>query len=435
MPFRLTRRTLLTAGAASLTLPSRSRAAARKRLRILQWNHFVPGHDRWFDAYARAWGEQHDTDVTVDHVGVAALNGTAAAEVSARSGHDLFMFLRPRPVYENDVIDHREIVEECQRRYGPPVDLALRSVRNPKTGKFHGFCDSLVPDPVNYRTDLWADAGQMPDSWEHVRLGGKAIKETAKVPVGLGLSSEDDSAISLRTLLLCFGAAEQDAAGAPALHSKQTVEAVKFATALYREAMTPSVLAWDPSSNNRAMLAGQSSLVMNAISITRTAENDRLPIGSRIGLAPPPAGPGARLGLPHVTSVYVVWTFAENIEGAKAFLVDLVGHAREAFQASESYNFPAFSSRIPDLKTLLARDPRASPPDKYAVLAGALDWTTNLGAPGSCNAAVDEAYGTWVLNGMFARAATGAVSAEDAVQEADRRYRQIWERWKARGLI
>ncbi|MGZ3481164.1 MAG: carbohydrate ABC transporter substrate-binding protein, partial [Myxococcaceae bacterium] len=76
MPFRLTRRTLLTAGAASLTLPSRSRAAARKRLRILQWNHFVPGHDRWFDAYARAWGEQHDTDVTVDHVGVAALNGT-----------------------------------------------------------------------------------------------------------------------------------------------------------------------------------------------------------------------------------------------------------------------------------------------------------------------------------------------------------------------
>ncbi len=69
------------------------------------------------------------------------------------------------------------------------------------------------------------------------------------------------------------------------------------------------------------------------------------------------------------------------------------------------------------------------------MLAGALDWTTNLGAPGPCNAAVDEAYGTWVLNGMFARAATGALSAEEAVQEADRRYRQIWERWKARGLI
>ncbi|MGE5753591.1 MAG: twin-arginine translocation signal domain-containing protein, partial [Deltaproteobacteria bacterium] len=48
-------------------IPRRSRAAG-KTLKILQWNHFVPGYDRWFDAHARSWGEQHDTDVTVDHV-------------------------------------------------------------------------------------------------------------------------------------------------------------------------------------------------------------------------------------------------------------------------------------------------------------------------------------------------------------------------------
>jgi len=206
-------------------------------------------------------------------------------------------------------------------------------------------------------------------------------------------------------------------------------------TALYRETMTPAVLAWDPSSNNQAMLAGQSSLVMNAISITRAAENDHLPIGARIALARPPRGPVRRVGLPHATSVYVVWKFAENVEGAKAFLVDLVGHFREAFQASESYNFPAFPGRVPDLATLLRNDPKATPPDKYAVLADALEWMTNLGAPGHANAAVDDAYGTWVLNTMFARAATGAVTAEEAVDEADRKQRQIWEKWKARGLL
>jgi hypothetical protein len=69
------------------------------------------------------------------------------------------------------------------------------------------------------------------------------------------------------------------------------------------------------------------------------------------------------------------------------------------------------------------------------VLAGALDWMTNLGAPGYANAALDEAYGTWVLNTMFARAATGADSAEDAVGQADRKLRQIWQKWQARGLI
>jgi multiple sugar transport system substrate-binding protein len=437
---RLSRRALLTgAGAlgvgAALGPGTRARAASRKRLRILQWNHFVPAHDRWFDAYVRSWGEQHDTDVMVDHVGVPALNSTAASEVSARRGHDLFMFLRPRPVYEDDVIDHREIVEECRRRYGKPLDVAVRSTRNPRTGKFHGFCDSVVPDPVNYRTDLWAEAGRAPDDWDGVRVGGKAIKDRTGIPVGLGLSAEDDSAISLRTILLAFGGAEQDAAGALALRSKETVEAVKAMSALYREAMSPAVLAWDPSSNNRAMLAGQSSLVMNAISITRAAENDRLPIGAKIALAPPPRGPARRVGLPHLTSVWVIWKFAENLEGAKAFLVDLVGHARDAFQASESYDFPAFPDRLPDLRALLAKDPKGTPADKYAVLAGALDWMTNLGAPGYATAAIDDAYGTWVLNTMFARAATGALSAEEAVQEADARYRRIWEKWKERGLL
>ena len=436
---RLSRRAVLS-GAGALSLAalapgSRAGAAGRKRLRILQWNHFVPGHDRWFDAYARGWGEKHDTDVTVDHVGVNALNGTAAAEVAAGRGHDLVMFLRPRPVHEPDVIDHREIVEECQRRYGKPLEMAVRSTRNPRTGKFHGFCDMVVPDPVNYRTDLWAEVGQTPDDWDRVRLGGKAIKARTGIPVGIGLSSEDDSAIALRGLLLAFGGAEQDADGAPALASKATVEAVKYATALYREAMTPAVLAWDPSSNNRAMLAGQSSLVMNAISITRSAENDKLPIGAKIAIAAPPRGPARRVWLPHATSVYVIWKFAENVEGAKAFLVDLVGHSREAFQASESYDFPAFPDQVKDLGTLLAKDAKATPPDKYAVLADSLSSISNLGAPGYANAALDEAYGTWVINTMFARAATGADSPEEAVKQADKKLRQIWQKWQARGLV
>jgi multiple sugar transport system substrate-binding protein len=432
----LPRRTVLAGAlAATLGAPGPARAAGRKRLRILQWNHFVPGYDRWFDAWARSWGQQHDTDVTVDHVGVNALNSTSAAEVSAGRGHDLVMFLRPRPVHEPDVIDHREIVEECRRRYGKPLDLALRSTHNPHTGKFHGFCDSVVPDPINYRSDLWGEAGQTPDDWDRVRLGGKAIKAHTGIPVGIGLSSEDDSAIALRTVLLAFGGAEQDPNGSPALSSKETVEAVKYVTALYREAMTPAVLAWDPSSNNRAMLAGQSSLVMNAISITRSAENDRLPIGPKIAIGAPPRGPARLIGLPHATSVYVVWKFAENVDGAKAFLVDLVGQAREAFQASGSYNFPAFPDRVKDLAALLAKDPKATPPDKYSVLAGALTWMTNLGAPGYANAALDEAYGTWVINTMFARAATGADTAEDAVKQADQKLRQIWQRWQARGVL
>src|SRR5215468_3846021 len=101
MGSRFSRRWVL-AGAGALGMDAlvgastRAYAAGRKRLRILQWNHFVPGYDRWFDAYARSWGDQHDTEVVVDHVGVNALNSAAAAEVAAGRRHELVMFLKPR---------------------------------------------------------------------------------------------------------------------------------------------------------------------------------------------------------------------------------------------------------------------------------------------------------------------------------------------------
>ena len=51
---------------------------------------------------------------------------------------------------------------------------------------------------------------------------------------------------------------EQDENGNPTLKSKNTIEAVKFMRELYKDTETPEVFTWDPSSNNRAMLAGKS---------------------------------------------------------------------------------------------------------------------------------------------------------------------------------
>jgi len=87
------------------------------------------------------------------------------------------------------------------------------------------------------------------------------------------------------------------------------------------------------------------------------------------------------------------------------------------------------------MAALLKQDAKGKPGDKYAVLTDALEWATNVGYPGYSNAAVDEAYSTWVLNTMFARAATGAVSPEDAVKEAEGKYQAIWAKWRERRLI
>ena len=128
-------------------------------------------------------------------------------------------------------------------------------------------------------------------------------------------------------------------------------------------------------------------------------------------------------------SCYAVWEFAENKEGAKQFLVDLVDNFSNAFNASEFYNFPCFPTTVPDIKKRLANDPKAVPNNKYAVLGDVLTWATNVGYPGYATAAIDEAFNTFVLPTMFAKAARDEMTPEAAVKAADTELRRIFAKW------
>jgi multiple sugar transport system substrate-binding protein len=400
----------------------------RKTLRILQWSHFVPGYDRWFDqVYTKEWGARNGTEVIVDHMAATEVNARGAAEAAAGKGHDLFLFVSPPAAYEAKVIDHRRIVEEVERRHGSMIALARKSTLNPKSGKFVAFSDSYVPDPGNYRIDLWGEVGLPagPDTWDDLRVGGRKIKEKFGNPVGLGLSQEMDSNMTMRALLWSFGGAEQDAEGRVVLDTKETVEALKFMRALYQETETPEVFTWDPASNNRAMLAGRASFVQNAISITRTAEKENPAMAKKIGLVPALRGPVRRIAAEHVMNCYVIWKFASNIDGASQFLVDLVDNFGSVFRESEFYNFPCFPSTVPDLAGQLSSDPKADPPGKYKALSGVLDWATNVGYPGYATAAVDEAFNAFLIPTMFARVARGEATPEEAAREADAAMRRF----------
>jgi multiple sugar transport system substrate-binding protein len=408
-------------------------AAQQKTLKILQWSHFVPAYDKWLDGvYTKEWGAKNDTKVIVDHISIGEINARAAAEVSARKGHDLFMFLAPPAAYEKQVIDHREVYEEVEKKHGKPISLAEKSTYNPKTKKYFAFSDSYVPDPGNYRQDLWEKVGYPhgPDTYDDLLKGGKKIKDQFGNPVGIGLSQELDTNMAMRALLWSFGGSVQDAEGNPAIYSKETIEAIKYMRSLYKETETAEVFTWDPSSNNRGILAGKLSFVDNAISVTRQAEKDNPAMSKAIQLAPALRGPVRRIASEHVMDCYVIWDFAENKEGAKKFLVDYIDSFEEAFKASEFYNFPSFPKTVPDLQTLIANDPKAEPHDKYKVLSNVLDWATNVGYPGYATAAIDEVFNTFVLPTMFAKAAQDVMSPEDAARAAEKEVKRIFDKWK-----
>lgn len=412
--------------------PERAQAQ-QKTLKILQWSHFVPAFDQWFNnKFAKEWGQKHNTNVIVDNINLTDLGTKAASEVQARKGHDLFMFLSPPAAYEKQTIDMTHVYQEVEKKHGKKIDLAHKSTYNPKTKRYFAFSDSYAPDPGNWYKDWWAEAGfpNGPDTWDDLRTGAKKIKDKNGHPCGIGLGQELDTSMAMRALLWSFGGAEQDEAGNVTINSKNTIEALKFMKAVYQETETPEVFTWTPPSNNQAMLAGRVSFVMNAVSITRQAEREHLPIDSKIMISQALKGPVRRIAAEHVMDCYVIWEFAENKDGAQQFLIDYIDAFHDGFVAGQFYNFPCFPSVVPNLKQEISNDSRANPSNKYAVLGNVLDWATNVGYPGYASAAIDEAFKTWVIPTMFAKVARGDETPENAAKAAETEYKRIFERWK-----
>jgi multiple sugar transport system substrate-binding protein len=404
-------------------------------LRILQWSHFVPAYDRWFDnVYTKAWGRANDTEVIVDHVNQADLPARVAAEAAAGKGHDMVSLLAPGPQYEDRVIDHKEIVQEVARKRGKMADVCFRSSYNPKTKKYHGFPDFYAPDPVNYRSDLWGEVGLKPTTWENVLKAAPKLRDNGH-PVGIGMSNEIDSNMAMMALMMCFGSFIQSRDQRVILNTKATREALSFARSLFRNGMSNEIFAWTAASNNQAMLAGRLSLALNAISITRSAELSNQDLARKIALAPIPAGPKGRLGLEHVMYTYMIWKFAENKKMATKFLADIQIKYTGAFENSRFYNFPSFPASVRNIPVRLARDPNA-PKGKYNVLNTInRRYTKNVGYPGFSNAAIGELFDTFLIPQMFAEVAQGKRTPDEAARDYQRRIGSVFAKWRGRKKI
>jgi multiple sugar transport system substrate-binding protein len=436
--------------AGSTIVSGRARAAGT--LKILQWSHFVPAYDQWFDPWAKKWGASKGIEVTVDHVGFADVVPRATAEVAAQSGHDVHMFIGLASAFEEHVVDLGEVVRTLEKKHGPQVELAKRSTYNPFTKKQFAVSDMWVPDPGDYLKSVWTEIGMPngPVTWEDLVKAAPEIKKKhpeMQIPIGIGLSQDIDSNMAVRDMLWCFGGSIQDKDGNLVLNSPETLSALEYAKRLYSVGMTQAVLSWNAASNNQALNAKETSYILNSISAYRTAQDNKLPVADDIYFTPALKGPtGIQLASEHVMSGYVVWKFSKNQDAAKEFLIALVDASRDSMTASKLYNFPSFYGAAADPGTpmnkkiesgaawiakLCNSDPFGSKPvDKLAGLAKAQPWSTNLGYPGYANPAEGEIFDTYVLTDMFAKAATGALSPKDALAEANTRAKQIFKKWR-----
>ncbi len=266
------------AGSSLLAMLDARQAPAQTKgttLRILQWSHFIPAYDNWFDTkYTKEWGDKRGVKVRVDHIPHLEIPARMAAEFAAGSGHDIIYngsSILTRLYYKN-LVDLTDIADAAGKKHGGWIPAAKSLVE--VEGRFYGIPLFYILLPMLYRKDLF-DANNLkaPDTWELARVAARTLKPKGH-PTGIQFSQCADANLNWRSVFFSFGGQEADASGENILiDSKELREALRFAKALFDEGMTPEVFSWDDASDNRFLASGVAGWIHDAISAYRTTED------------------------------------------------------------------------------------------------------------------------------------------------------------------
>src|SRR5437867_3650722 len=265
------------------------------KLNILEWVSFVPASDVEFKRLAGEFGKLAGVDVTVDLINMNDLNPRIASAIETKSGPDIIMMISNWPhLYAGGLADVDDVAEEISKRDGVYYEHNRKVSIVGKSWKAVPLCS--VPSTWAYREDWFKEAGatKFPDTWDELRKVGTELKKKGR-PLGQAFGhSLGDPNNWAYSVTWCFGGAEIDQNGKVAINSKETIEAVKFTVALWKDCLDEGGLAWDDSSNNRAYLAGTISATINGASIYFVAKRQFPDIAKVTNHGHMPKGPAGR---------------------------------------------------------------------------------------------------------------------------------------------
>jgi multiple sugar transport system substrate-binding protein len=425
---RLTRRQFLgTSAAGALAAPHvwvRPAAAQQKTLSILCWSHFVPAYDKWFDQFGQEWAAKNNIKLTIDHIPHLNLAAKIAAEVATQSGHDIVQLAASgTEKFAPALLDVQDLADKLGKKHGGWLPLA-RNYSEVK-GRYHSIPDYFIDFPGLYRKDLWTEHAGMPngpDSWNDLLVGGRKLKAKG-FPIGIGLAHHNDSRNSWRAIQWSFGASEVAKDGKTLTYnSKEMREALTFMKTLYKETMTPEVLAWDDASNNRFLASGRGSWIHNPISAYRSIEGQNKALADKIHISLSPKGPAARLSFANCLA-YGITKFSTNQDTGKAFLEHLTDNFKDAFKASTGYNNPFLGTYAKGPLPIISEDP------KLKVLEKSPEYHYTIGHPGPLTVAADEVYQQFVLIDAVAQFCSDKLDLEQTVKWSEDKLKAIYSKF------
>ncbi len=161
-------------------------------------------------------------------------------------------------------------------------------------------------------------------------------------PFGIGLGQTEDNVDTAGAIFQSFGAELVDAGGDLRVKSDPVRQALEYYKKL-AQFLPPDAPAWDNASNNKYLISGKGSLIMNPPSAWAVAKRDAPQIAEQCWTHGMPAGPKGRYA-PFLPYFWGVWSFSKNKPAAKSLISHLSQPAaiEKMVIASAGYDLPAF---------------------------------------------------------------------------------------------
>ena len=129
-------------------------------------------------------------------------------------------------------------------------------------------------------------------------------------PFGIGLGTPEDNVDTAGAIFQSFGAALVDAKGKITVKSDPVRKALEYYIKL-AQWLPPDAPAWDNASNNKYLVSGKGSLIMNPPSAWAVAKRDAPQVAEQCWTHGMPAGPAGRYA-PFLPYFWGIWNFGKN---------------------------------------------------------------------------------------------------------------------------
>jgi ABC-type glycerol-3-phosphate transport system substrate-binding protein len=348
-------------------------ANAAGKLSVGLWDHWVPGANGATDTLIKEWAEKEKVDVTIDFITSQGnkLLLTTTAEGQAKSGHDVLAFSTWLPArFAEQLVPVNDIMEPLIKENGAvngtveylgKVNGKWLAVPATVGSQIKGPCSRIDLMKKHAGIDVQAmyPAGSAPkaDAWTLANFL-KAAEACHKggEPFGIGLGATSDSVDAVGAFFNAHGAELVNAKGDITVKSDAVRQAMDYMKQL--AAFLPEdVPAWDDASNNKWIVSGRGTMIMNPPSAWAVAKRDAPKIAEQLWTHGMPVGPKGRYA-PFLPFFWGIWNFSKNIPAAKSLLVHLsqASSAEKMVAASGGYDLPSFS-KLTTFKTWAEEGP------------------------------------------------------------------------------